>query len=365
MKQNMFKQGFWQVNSQIYLNKYQAFYSASREGLGVRFIYNDDIWEKFDRTLCGKIGLNELYRQRAQQLRDRYDYLVLYYSGGADSHNVLRTFIDNKIKLDEICVKWPDALRDGKFYTPNVGDKSTANFWSEWNFSIRPVLEWVSKNTTIKINIIDPLKNYGQIDVESIIDVVDHDRNPGAIILNNFISNANTDFDFKVGNIYGIDKPLLVLKDNQIHLFFSDFPFTTLSKNSIVQDSAECFYWAPDFPLLTYEMAHRVANVYKSNPIWIEYLRWGNPDITGQFHNDLVRQTCYTTWDWRFQADKPTDGARNDKYGWFNRSTELVDIRTKFNNVIKDRKDGLSDHLLTSSGLLKTCHTKTFKVIDL
>lgn len=359
------KHGYWQVNSETHLNKYLAFYNASCANASVKFIYNDEIWESFDRSLCGKISLNELYRQRAQQLRNRYDYLILYYSGGADSHNVLRTFIDNSIPLDEICVKWPKALIDGKFYKSNNIDRTAANFWSEWNYSIKPSLDWISKNTKIKINIEDPLDNYNSMNVESVIDSVDHDRNPAAIILNNYTSKTNANSDLKIGNIYGIDKPLLVLKNNEIHLFFSDFPFTTSSKNLSDRESAECFYWAPDLPALTYEMAYQSSLMYKHNPQWVNYLQWNDPNVTGQFHNNLIRRVCYTTWDWRFQTDKSTDGARNVKFDWFNQSTELMIIRNKFHDIITDRKKSLSGSFLTDSGLLKTCHTKTFKVLDL
>jgi hypothetical protein len=48
-------------------------------------------------------SLDELYRQRAQELRDQYDHLVLMYSGGIDSHNILETFLHNNIHLDEVC----------------------------------------------------------------------------------------------------------------------------------------------------------------------------------------------------------------------------------------------------------------------
>jgi len=50
-------------------------------------------------------SLDFLYALRARQLREKYDYLVLYFSGGADSTNILKTFIDNNIFLDEIVMQ--------------------------------------------------------------------------------------------------------------------------------------------------------------------------------------------------------------------------------------------------------------------
>lgn len=48
--------------------------------------------------------LEYLYLKRAKELRDNYDYLILHYSGGHDSHNILETFMLNNIHLDEILI---------------------------------------------------------------------------------------------------------------------------------------------------------------------------------------------------------------------------------------------------------------------
>jgi len=148
------KYGFWKVNDTSYATKYKALISASKSNSRIYFHYYDHIWENFDRTQLGKVPLNCLYKDRAQQLRDNYQYLILNYSGGADSHNILRTFIDNNIHLDEVCVKWPKPLIDGKFYTVNNVDTEAVNRWSEWNYSIQPTLDWLKTNCPkIKITI--------------------------------------------------------------------------------------------------------------------------------------------------------------------------------------------------------------------
>jgi len=61
-----------------------------------------DFWLQQDWTIEPKESLMELYKQRALQIRESYDYLVLYFSGGSDSCTILRTFLDNNIFLDEI-----------------------------------------------------------------------------------------------------------------------------------------------------------------------------------------------------------------------------------------------------------------------
>jgi hypothetical protein len=46
----------------------------------------------------------ELKKCRAQEIRDQYDYVRLWYSGGSDSQTALNAFVENNIYLDEIIV---------------------------------------------------------------------------------------------------------------------------------------------------------------------------------------------------------------------------------------------------------------------
>jgi len=65
--------------------------------------YNDEFFSQYDWTQEPTESLDELYGARAKELREKYDYIVLYYSGGYDSVNMLRAFVDNGIYPDEIC----------------------------------------------------------------------------------------------------------------------------------------------------------------------------------------------------------------------------------------------------------------------
>lgn len=49
-------------------------------------------------------SLSVLYKKRAQQIRDTYDYIVLYFSGGSDSITMLNAFMQNGIEIDEVVV---------------------------------------------------------------------------------------------------------------------------------------------------------------------------------------------------------------------------------------------------------------------
>ena len=84
------------------LNIYHDVVDAVRSGKQCWFYFNDDVLSKVDWKIEPTESLSELYRIRAQQIRDEYPYLILCYSGGTDSTAVLETFYYNNIHIDEI-----------------------------------------------------------------------------------------------------------------------------------------------------------------------------------------------------------------------------------------------------------------------
>lgn len=66
--------------------------------------YNNEFFSKYNWQQEPIESINELYRRRAQKLRNDNDYLILHYSGGYDSSNILYSFLDNNIPLDEILI---------------------------------------------------------------------------------------------------------------------------------------------------------------------------------------------------------------------------------------------------------------------
>jgi hypothetical protein len=99
------KYGFFDVNGTKTFSKYQAWQLAQQQGLtddDIRFNFNDVEMSQLDWSAEPSASLQELYKQRAIQLREKYDYLVLFYSGGIDSHVILNTFYKHNIKIDEI-----------------------------------------------------------------------------------------------------------------------------------------------------------------------------------------------------------------------------------------------------------------------
>lgn len=69
-----------------------------------KFYYYDDIFSKLNWKIEPPFSLEYYYKEQAKKIRDEYDYVILCYSGGYDSTNILETFYYNNIKIDKIVV---------------------------------------------------------------------------------------------------------------------------------------------------------------------------------------------------------------------------------------------------------------------
>jgi hypothetical protein len=127
LQTRQYKWGIYRVGQKQFFNKAQAILEAQRTGTWVEFDYYDDVYSGSNLTTEPTEELWEIYRQRAQQLRDKYDYLVLSYSSGCDSTTILHSFLYNNIHLDEIFCYGPFSTIQGHSAT-NVEAVSANNY---------------------------------------------------------------------------------------------------------------------------------------------------------------------------------------------------------------------------------------------
>ena len=379
------KYGCWLHSGIYYKNKFEALLQTSRTGnTELRFYYHDHIWSNFKLNKLGKRPLSVLYKERAQQLRDRYDYLVLHYSGGSDSHNILQTFIKNNIKLDEVTVRWAKPLIDGQFYNANNLDTSPTNSPSEWDYTIKPELEKLRlSNPEIKINIVDFTENISTstYDVKYLEDkILKLNTMRGALgsiamrLEENYESKLSTSNSKNIGHIFGIEKPMLFLQDNKLYFYFPDTAFESMTMvEASAENRSEAFYWAPDFPELTIEQAYQAGLYFKANPSKIDLLNNGSKslleiNISYHLQQEILKQILYTTWDTRkFQVEKPNLD-RSDWYSWIHNSPELQKLNSAHHQAMFNIASSLKENVLINTDktpLFTTYRTKLFYLMDL
>jgi asparagine synthetase B (glutamine-hydrolysing) len=83
--------GYYEVNNKKYFLLREAYEQVTHVNQ-IKFNFHDDWFMRMNTSVEPTQSLDELYRQRVQQIRKKYDYVVLAYSGGADSHNILKYF---------------------------------------------------------------------------------------------------------------------------------------------------------------------------------------------------------------------------------------------------------------------------------
>jgi len=359
--------GVYNVNGRFFSSKIKSLLYATMVNQPVSFYYYDEVWDKTIETYkyTPDVNLLDMYRIRAEQLRSQYDYLVLHFSGGSDSTTVLESFILNGIKLDEVYVKWPLKLLNSQVYTPNNKDFNPTNMLSEWDFSIKPKLDWLrSVHPEIKIVVEDWTDDLYQFNTNQITEelFLKHNQNFGLVnfIFSEMLSKSSMEMQergMKVGHVYGAEKPLLVYKDESFYTYYSD-----ASTNAVGFQHAHGktdptnkinFYHAVDYPELTIARAYKMADHLTKNPGLIKLVDSANGRLPIEVKTkfiDLFQKLCakvlYPNWNMNnFQVDKH-DLSNRLYHPWYHYVFDRPEFQakqTKIEQKVKDFSSGISD----------------------
>lgn len=286
---NRYIHGYYSVKDKIFNTKIQALIYATqivktnivleyctqyrKHDSLVNWHFNDEVFSQYNWTTEPENSLEYLYYERAKNLRDKYDYLILYYSGGCDSHNMVMSFLNQGLKIDELVIH---HVNSGMGILNNQGiDLTDAKIQplTETKFQVVPRLkEILTVDPNIKIKMFDA--------TQKIIDTFSK-KQSGEWVLKareelNPVDSAKYNFTCfdeykkiidtsrKVGILVGLDKPNLKIHNNKMYLVFSDRRFninlfyTEIEEYSNAQ--VEFFYTSPDACNLICKQAHTLKN---------------------------------------------------------------------------------------------------------
>lgn len=273
-----YKLGEYCVGNLRFINKYDALVFASNTNQPVTWDFNDAVFSSFDWRIPVTETLEELYKQRAQQLRDSYDYVSLFFSGGVDSTNILHAFIDNGIPLDEIVMFRPRFYKhEANISTPGY------NLYSELELAAIPYLNKYLTEKSVKVRTI-----YLEDVIETLLNNSKYTSQyyklnvPTPTYLAR-VAMCATDLDWaklydagkRVAHVHGMDKPVLQKIDNQYSFIFVDivnlFVFESAENDWLAEklkkyQHHEFFYWTPDLPKLVIKQAQIAKQVYMADP---------------------------------------------------------------------------------------------------
>lgn len=249
---------------------------ANKKNQHLHYYYYDHVYDSLDWTREPSESLDHYYKIQAQRIRDEYEYVVLAYSGGYDSTNILETFHYNGLKLDKIITvgalsqdshSGVDENHNGELYHnvfpyikelglesitevwdytklfTNVNQLSISQYANEW---VKEMAGWYSPH------------NWFWYDIEKFV-IPDKFK------------------DKKTCIIFGRDKPSLfyahkegapsdILANGSMSLngfYFRDNPVTSYGN---VQSKGNCdrinFYWDPKSPEILIKQLHLLYKVY-------------------------------------------------------------------------------------------------------
>jgi len=323
------KLGYYKVADKTFYSKPEALIYATEINQPATWHFNELGFAKHTWAVEPEESITEIYRRRAQQLRDSYDWIRVEASGGADSTTAIYSFLLNGIHLDEIVFRYPEQT--DKNVTNDPFNTKPENTLSEFQFAARPLLEWVKTNfPKTKVTIQDYSDNLLKEDYmrdESWIFTTRDWFQPGhGIKHNNFGTKehrALADSGKRICALYGVDKPKVIILENNWYLYFVDTYAN--HANPIVGDhtniTSELFYWTPDMPEIVAKQAHIIRRWFdmpqNQHLKHIIHYATNNADQRTTYEN-LIKTIIYPDYDPKtWQTAKPTNSFYNEMDHWF------------------------------------------------
>ena len=321
------KLGKYTVGNEVFYSKPLALMRATQTGDFPHWNFNNEVFESLDWLNEPGIELRELYRLRAQQLRDTYDYIRLEFSGGSDSATVAFAFILNGIHLDEVVVRYPKTGEKGVNLDP--ANIKPENHLSEFEYATKPFLNWIadhSPRTRIVIHdysqdMLDSrhdeswvfkTRDYYQPDYpfKHTVDAVDQHR-------------RTLEQGKNLCVLWGIDKPKICIRDSKWYVYFMDVQANAANPDvgHYTNVTNEYFFWSPDLPEIVVKQAHVVKHWFSldSNKHLQYLIRWPNHSFSQRTaFEQMIKPLIYPDFDAAtFQTAKPTNSFYNEMNHWF------------------------------------------------
>lgn len=304
--------GVYQVGNREFVNQLEALYYASTNNQTVQWNFYDHVFSQIDWSVRPPGTLAQLYRDRAQQIRDRYDYVAVYFSGGADSWNIVNSFLSNNIPIDEIVTSWSFAHE--KYNPVNVTDYSEGNIISEYYHAALPVLDHIKKTyPNIRIEVVDYTKDLQATEfTESNFAVSNYYSNISAFHRVSKPTEGQLQAQQRgntIGLVLGHDKIRYIIKDQKFYAHFMECMMSSDSPNYDSKFGREMFYWTPDAVNIPILQAHYLRDFF------IEHPESSNLDLLDS--RNVYSQVCYPAWnDKTFQVGKPIGTMTRKSDSW-------------------------------------------------
>lgn len=332
--------GYYVCDDRIFLSKVEACIYSSKTNKSIKWIFNNNVFDSINWTEEPDENLDFLYDQRSREIREQYDYVVLSFSGGSDSYNILQSFLRQNLHIDEVLLNVQSSTDNIK-----VNDSSQT---ASWNYGAELEITAIPKLQEIKNR--SPKTVITVVDIgKQILDSYQNSKdgswvyerqavlNAGGAMRFNYLYFSDLrkkfDKDKKICIITGTEKPITYINDNKFYMLFSDVAANLISITPHFKEysntTVENFYWHPSCHKMLRKQAHVIKKWLELNPqyqdLWTPSSKeefWKNQNLI----QTILKSIIYTTWnkDW-FQVDKPLSGWYCEFDSWFYRSFKHTD----------------------------------------
>lgn len=252
--------GYYTVNNEKFYEKIPAMFKAQQLNQEMTWKFNDEEFSAVDWKNEPAQSIDILYARRARQIREEYDYVLLFCSGGADSTNMFYAFVNNGLHVDEVVGSAPlGGLRDWK---SNPNNHDVTNTIDETFHTQLPWLEKIRlEYPKIKVTLHDYFEDMLAYKADDwLIKGNDwmHPTMAGRYNLDKYLHLKRiAESGKRIAVVQGIDKPKIGRHKNNFYITFTDAIYN--NKYDSVQHpntNPVFFYHSPQLPQLIVKQAH-------------------------------------------------------------------------------------------------------------
>lgn len=360
------KLGYYECDGKIFRSKMKALVYANADNKKVNWKFNNEIFDSCDWSLEPEETLKELYFKRARELREKYDYIIISFSGGSDSNNVVESFLQQGLHIDEIVSNWSFDISES-FLDFSGNNRNASNNNAEFKLNTTHRIESIrlrSPNTKITVNDTSKflLNSLMMKDDPSWIEDRNDVVNVTGVINYNMLYHSQIrktlDKNIKIGFIVGIDKPRLKIQNNKLYLFFQDkaVNMTTINEHLIdyTNTNVELFYWDPSCVDMLKKQAHTIRKLIRFNPNLKQIWQPDNYVLQRTLGEEVMKTNLYDTWNnsW-FQVNKTTGDWYGEIDQWFTVGMRNTKEYENWENGLKYILPKISNFILYDHGKVR------------
>lgn len=238
---------YYTVNGKRFFNFYLAQYESYQTGASVNLYCNTEQYDKLNWKQEPEESMEVLMDRHAHYLRNKYERLIFYWSGGTDSQTMFNVFNRNRIHLDEIVIIANETL---SFFPVYIADWLRENYWDRT--TVITMLDKLDMNLRSRFitNENWATENVGDLRMLSI--------GPPDSSARALAEERHGAYNWTM--VTGHEKPYLLYQNGTWWARQEDRPI----RQTLGRDRVECFFLDP---ILNLKQSHLLKNALKKLPI--------------------------------------------------------------------------------------------------